>query len=285
MINSHLLPAEDQLVKSQLVFGRYHVKVEAKVAALLKRGIRTFPALQERYFAKVQAANSDHYLNGRVGSNRTGFESVRVGSSNLSTSGNGLSPLSGPYCQTAFSQSNWSARPRYSVARDFKSLGSISERRLVRANAGIWSRRVRISRRRHDNRSHSPGLVTGFSSRQHPEVMSKLQSRCYAVCALKGVRVQVSPSYQQKAVKNPNNPRINATALAKLSTHKRNRFGLKARINATAFTHKHNRLYASRLRDNWSTATSPVSTSITNNPIVKNKTYIGYAKIRINSYE
>lgn len=263
MINSHLLPAEDQLVKSQLVFGRYYVKVEVKP----KRGIRNLPALQERYFAKVKAANYDHYFNGRVGNNRTGYEHVRLGvvSSNLSTSGvtDRRSPKT--YC----SQSKHAPRLRYtlrinatrphSVARDFKSLVSISERRLVRANAGIGSRRVRISRRSHDNRSHSPGLVTGFSSRQQ--------------------------GYQQKAVKNSNNPRINAYALAKLSTHKHLRFGLKARINTYAFTHKHLRLYASRLRDNWSTATSPVSTSITNNPIVKSKTYIGYAKIRINSYE
>ena len=263
MINSHLLSADDQLVKSQLLLGRYHVKVEVKVAALLKRGIRNLIAVPAQLICSRGRNRTNwefaQYLNGRVGDNRTGYEHVRlgVGSSNLSTSGvtDRRSPKT--YCSQSkhaprlrYTLSNRSIRP-HSVARDFKSLVSISERRLVRANAGI-----------HHNRSHSPVVVTGFSSRQ-----------------------QGLGSYQQKPVRNSNNPRINTTALAELSTHKRNRFGLKVRINATAFTHKRNRLCASKLRGNWSTATSPVSTSITNNPIVKNKTYIGYAKIRINSYE
>ena len=259
MINSHLLSADDQLVKSQLLLGRYYVKVEV----LLKRGIRNLIAVPAQLICSRGRNRTDwvfaQYLNGRVGDNRTGYEHVRlgVGSSNLSTSGvtDRRSPKT--YCSQSkhaprlrYTLSNWSTRP-HSVTRDFKSLVSISERRLVRANAEI-----------HDNRSHSPGLVTGFSSRQ-----------------------QGLGSYQQKPVRNSNNPRINTTALAELSTHKRSRFGLKARINTPAFTHKHSRLCASRLRSNWSTANSPVSTSITNNPIVKNKTYIGYAKMRTTSYE
>ena len=210
MINSHLLSADDQLVKSQLFLtGSYPVRL-------------LLPNLPLSYWAERAM--------------RVLIPLLGVGSSNLSTSQ-----------KTVYSQSNWSTRPRY-LPRDFKSLVSTSESRLVRANAGI-----------HDHRSHSPGLYTGFSSRQQ--------------------------GYQQKAVKNSNNPRINGTVLGQLFTHKRNRFESKARINGTAFTHKRNRQCGSRLCGNWSTATPPVSTSITNNPIVKSKTYIGYAKIRINSYE
>jgi hypothetical protein len=84
-------------------------------------------------------------------------------------------------------------------------------------------------------------------------------------------------SYPQNPVKNPNNPRINGTAFEELFTHKRNRFGLNPRINGTAFTHKRNRLSPSKPDAYWATATSPVSTSITNNPIVKNKAHISYA--------
>ena len=62
-------------------------------------------------------------------------------------------------------------------------------------------------------------------------------------------------SYPQNPVKNPNNPRI----------------------NGTAFTHKRNRLSPSEPDAYWATAISPVSTSITNNPIVKNKARISYA--------
>ena len=270
MINSHLLSADDQLVISQLLLGRYYVKVEV----LLKRGIRNLIAVPAQLICSRGRNRTNwefaQYLNGRVGDNRTGYEHVRlgVGSSNLSTSGvtDRRSPKT--YCSQSkhaprlrYTLSNRSTRP-HSVARDFKSLVSISERRLVRANAGIGSRRVRISRRSHHNRSHSPVVVTGFSSRQ-----------------------QGLGSYQQKPVRNSKNPRINTPALAELSTHKRSRFGLKARINTPAFTHNHSRLCASKLRSNWSTANSPVSTSITNNPIVKNKTYIGYAKMRTTSYE
>ena len=93
------------------------------------------------------------------------------------------------------------------------------------------------------------------------------------------------PSYQQNAVEKTIYPRINGTALGQLFTHKRNRLEPKARINGTAFTHKRNRLFASRLRNLWRRANPPVSTSITNNPIVKGKTHIGCAKMRINTYE
>lgn len=93
------------------------------------------------------------------------------------------------------------------------------------------------------------------------------------------------PSYQQNAVEKTIYPRINAPVLGKLSTHKRSRSGLKARINTPAFAHKHSRLFASRLCNYWRRANPPVSTSITNNPIVKGKTHIGCAKMRINTYE
>jgi len=76
-------------------------------------------------------------------------------------------------------------------------------------------------------------------------------------------------SYQQKPVESPNYPRINAYALGQLFTHKRLRFGLKARINTYAFTHKHLRLYASRPRDYWATATPPVYTYIKNLPVLR----------------
>ena len=256
MINSHLLSADDQLVKSQLFLTG-------------SNPVRLLPTLPLSYWADTATCTLARYSSMHIEPydfTRVLFhwaeKGVRVriplsgvGSSNLSTSG-----VTGRRStqKTACSQSKHAPRPRYTLsnwstrlsylARDFKSLVSL-----------IWSRRVRISRRSHDHRSHSPGLYTGFSSRQQ--------------------------GYQQKAVKNSNNPRINGTALRQLFTHKRNRFESKARINGTAFTHKRNRQCGSRLRSNWSTANPPVSTSITNNPIVKSKTYIGYAKIRINSYE
>ena len=89
-------------------------------------------------------------------------------------------------------------------------------------------------------------------------------------------------SYQQNAVEKAIYPRINTPALGRLSTHKHSRFGLKARINTPAFTHKHSRLFASRLCSYWRRATSPVYTSITNNPILRTKPLFGCAKMRIN---
>ena len=245
MINSHLLSADDQLVKSQLF-----LTGSTPVRLLL-------PTLPLSYWAETATSTLARYssMNWAERAERVLIPLLGVVSSNLSTSG--VTDRRSTQ-KTACSQSKHAPRLRYTLRinatrprylpRDFKSLVSL-----------IWRRRVRISRRSHDHRSHSPGLYTGFSSRQQ--------------------------GYQQKAVKNSNNPRINGTALRQLFTHKRNRFESKARINGTAFTHKRNRQCGSRLRGNWSTATSPVSTSITNNPIVKNKTYIGYAKIRINSYE
>ena len=89
-------------------------------------------------------------------------------------------------------------------------------------------------------------------------------------------------TYQQNAVEKPIYPRINGTALGQLSTHKRNRFGLKARINGTAFTHKRNRLCGSKLEYPWPGGHSPVYTSITNNPILRTKPLFGCAKMRMN---
>lgn len=90
-------------------------------------------------------------------------------------------------------------------------------------------------------------------------------------------------SYQQNAVEKTIYPRINAPAFGRLSTHKHSRLGLKVRINAPAFTHKHSRLCGSILRGYWATATPPVSTSITTIPILRTNTHIGYASKMNNS--
>ena len=94
-------------------------------------------------------------------------------------------------------------------------------------------------------------------------VKSQLVTKDFKSLANKGF------SYQQKPVESPNYPRINAYALGQLFTHKRLRFGLKARINTYAFTHKHLRLYASRPRGCWATATPPVYTCIKNLPVLR----------------
>ena len=90
-------------------------------------------------------------------------------------------------------------------------------------------------------------------------------------------------SYQQKPVESPNNPRINSPALTELFTHKQSRFGLKARINSPAFTHKQSRLCGSSLRDYWSVATLPVVISYISYSYSKNKAYIGSANKADNS--
>ena len=89
-------------------------------------------------------------------------------------------------------------------------------------------------------------------------------------------------TYQQNAVEKAIYPRINAYALGKLSTHKHLRFGLKARINTYAFTHKHLRLCGSKLEYPWPGGHSPVYTSITNKPILRTKPLFGCAKMRMN---
>ena len=89
-------------------------------------------------------------------------------------------------------------------------------------------------------------------------------------------------TYQQNAVEKAIYPRINGYALGKLSTHKHLRFGLKARINTYAFTHKHLRLCGSKLEYPWPGGHSPVYTSITNKPILRTKPLFGCAKMRMN---
>jgi hypothetical protein len=168
--------------------------------------------------------------------------SADVGSSNLSTSWAASSNLVSRCNVTLALEGRFSDLPR-----DFKSLVS----RAPDCDSGC-------------RRGH------GFESRP---VVAGMKTRCLSQQGF----VTPRGSYPQNPVKNPNNPRINGTAFEELFTHKRNRFGLNPRINGTAFTHKRNRLSPSKPDAYWSTATSPVSTSITNNPIVKNKARISYA--------
>jgi len=83
--------------------------------------------------------------------------------------------------------------------------------------------------------------------------------------------------YPQQPVETAIYPRINGPAFGDLSTHKRSRLPRNPRINGPAFTHKRSRLFGSIPEDTWPGGLSPVSTYISNNPVLRTRPLLGYA--------
>ena len=94
--------------------------------------------------------------------------------------------------------------------------------------------------------------------------------------------VERSNLYPQQPVETAIYPRINGYAFGELSTHKRLRFPRNPRINGYAFTHKRLRLFGSRPEETWPRGFSPVSTYISNNPVLLVRPLFGYAN-RVNN--
>lgn len=198
---------------------------------------------------------------------RTGHEPVGVGSSNLSTSlhtlKNGLFPTSGPLRIRGHNL----GKVKVFVTRDFKSLASGALKGYEGSNPTLTAKRSPLQ----GDAYRSNWLKANWSTPGfHP---GNRGSKPLG---------DTKASYQQNAVEKAIYPRINGYALGKLSTHKHLRFGLKARINTYAFTHKHLRLCGSKLEYPWPGGHSPVYTSITNNPILRTKPLFGCAKMRMN---
>ena len=195
----------------------------------LRRGIRTLTALQlicsrgrnrtHRVFA--------HYLNGRVGSNRTGLEPGGVERFELPTSCSQSKESTRP----RYTPETWSTRLSY-LPRDFKSL--VSEHYLDMVEVMTTGVTVRGSRNQnqvinshllskrplHPQRS-APGsrLVRATLSNSDQLAFNQLlppvagmKTRC------QGVRVQVSQSsYQQSPVDTDTYPRINCQIISALA--------------------------------------------------------------------
>ena len=175
----------------------------------VKRGNRTLSALQicsrgrnrtHRVFA--------HYLNGRVGSNRTGVEPGGVERFELPTSCSQSKESTRP----RYTPETWSTRLSY-LPRDFKSL--VSEHYLDMVEVMTTGVTVRGSRNQNQViNSHllsSSRLVRATLSNSDQLAFNQLlppvagmKTRC------QGVRVQVSQSsYQQSPVDTDTYPRIN----------------------------------------------------------------------------
>lgn len=113
--------------------------------------------------------------------------------------------------------------------------------------------------------------------------MSRVGSSNLSTCITRDFKSVVSQDCPQEVVETAIYPRINGYAFGELSTHKRLRFPRNPRINGYAFTHKRLRLFGSRPEDARPGGLSPVSTYISNNPVLRTRPLLGYAYKENNS--